>query len=421
MPVTSDLPLRLDPLVWLVGSAAARQAAPHALFMLALLLATALLGRVFCGWVCPLGTAIDAAGPLGRRRPVRPWPGLKLWVLAALLVAAAAGANFAGWFDPLVIASRALYLTFSPEPNWAPALLAWAALLAAVALAALAPRFWCRALCPLGAMLSLAARWASYRRRIGESCTQCGQCETACPTGQLAGDHSAGECLGCRRCQAACPQQSIAFRFSARPLVADSTGPSPVRSLASRRHWLLGLGGLAAGGVAGGWARLGRPSGVLRPPGAPSERYFLARCTGCGACLAVCPTGGLRPELSFARLDAAFTPQFVPRWGPCQPECTACGEACGTGALAHLTAAEKAAARIGVAEIDRSRCLPWARGERCTICLDACPAEHDAIALRQTVPGAFRPFVDQSQCTGCGFCEHGCPLEAAAIRVRRLH
>ena len=419
LPVPGDLPLRLDPLVWLLGSVAARQAAPHALFMLALLLATALLGRVFCGWGCPLGTAIDAAGPLRRRRPVRPWPGLKLWVLAALIAAAAAGANFAGWLDPLVLASRAVYLAFAPAGGWPPVVLAWAVVLAAVALAALAPRFWCRALCPLGAVLSLAARWTPYRRHIGGSCVECGHCEPVCPTGQSTGGHSPGECLGCRRCQAACPRQSIAFRFRA-PLAVANPVPARRPAPAARRRWLLGLGGMAVAALGGGWARLRRPTPVLRPPGAPSERRLLARCTGCGACLAVCPTGALLPQLSLARLDAAFAPQFVPRQGPCEPDCTACSEACGTGALAHLTAEAKAAVRIGVAEIDRAECLPWARGERCTICIDACPAEYDAMELRPTAPGAFRPFVDESRCTGCGFCEHRCPLEAPAIRVRRL-
>ncbi|MDY0166826.1 MAG: 4Fe-4S dicluster domain-containing protein [Thermoguttaceae bacterium] len=134
--------------------------------------------------------------------------------------------------------------------------------------------------------------------------------------------------------------------------------------------------------------------------------------------MAVCPTEGLLPQLSFARLDAAFAPQLVPRQGPCLPDCTACGEACSTGAIARISAEEKAAAPIGLAEIDHSRCLPWASGDRCTICLDACPPEYRAIELRRTGPGEFRPFVVESSCTGCGVCGHRCPLDgAAAIRV----
>ncbi len=422
LPVPGDLLLRLDPLVWLVGSTAAREAAPHGLPVLALLLATVLLGRLFCGWVCPLGTAIDAAGSagsvgsVGRRRAVRPWPRVKFWVLGALVAAAAAGANYAGWLDPLVMTSRAMHLALGPQTGWTPAMLAWAVVLAAVGLAVLAPRFWCRAVCPLGALLALAARWAPYRRRIAASCVECGRCEAACPTDQSPSNHAPAECLGCRRCEAACPRQSVAFGWRAGSLPAAEDG-MPAPAPAARRRWLLGLGGLALGGLAGGWVRMGWPPNLLRPPGAPSERQFLARCTGCGACLAVCPTGGLLPQLSFARLDAAFAPHLVPRQGPCLPACTACGEACGTGAITRIVPEDKIAAPFGLAEIDRSRCLPWARGERCMICLDACPAEYRAIELRPTAPGTFRPFVDPSLCTGYGYCEHRCPLDAAAVRV----
>lgn len=421
LPVPGDVFLRLDPLAWLVGGMAARELAPHGLAVLAMLLATALMGRLFCGWLCPLGTAIDVAGALGRRRSIRPVPNLKFWILAALAAAAAAGANFAGWIDPLVMTSRALHLTVTPRPTGTPALLAWGLVLVAIGLAVCSPRFWCRALCPLGAVLSLTARWAPYRRRIGRSCAKCGQCETACPMAQSPANGSPAECLGCRRCEAACPRQSVTFGFSAgRRSTAEPTVQK--QPAASRRHWLLGLGSLALGGLAGGWARIGRQDGLLRPPGVPNERHLLARCTGCGACVSVCPTRGLLPQLSFTRLDAAFTPQFLPRQGPCLPDCTACSEACSTGAIARISAEDKAAASIGVARIDRSRCLPWASGDRCTICLDACPSEYRAIELRRTGAGVFRPFVVESSCTGCGVCEHRCPLEgAAAVRVVPVH
>jgi NAD-dependent dihydropyrimidine dehydrogenase PreA subunit len=124
------------------------------------------------------------------------------------------------------------------------------------------------------------------------------------------------------------------------------------------------------------------------------------------------------PLVTADRLDAAFTPRLVPEVGPCSPGCTACGEACPTGAIAVIRAQDKAAIQIGVAEIDRSRCLPWARGERCVICLEACPPQYDAIELRPTPTGPFHPYVKQSLCTGCGICEHICPLEGEpAIRV----
>jgi translation initiation factor RLI1 len=103
------------------------------------------------------------------------------------------------------------------------------------------------------------------------------------------------------------------------------------------------------------------------------------------------------------------------------PDCTACGEACPTGAIARVSVKRKKTIQIGLAVIDRSRCLPWAGGERCVICLDACPVEYGAIELRQTRPGEFRPQVKERLCTGCGICEYKCPVEGEpAIRVVAL-
>ena len=54
---------------------------------------------------------------------------------------------------------------------------------------------------------------------------------------------------------------------------------------------------------------------LVRPPGARSEKEFLARCTACGLCMKVCPTGGLQPALAEAGLEGIWTPRLVPRIG----------------------------------------------------------------------------------------------------------
>ncbi|MCX7825738.1 MAG: 4Fe-4S dicluster domain-containing protein, partial [Verrucomicrobiae bacterium] len=185
-----------------------------------------------------------------------------------------------------------------------------------------------------------------------------------------------------------------------------------------RRRLLLGLGGLVVGGVAGVVSKARAGQELLRPPGAADEARFVSRCIGCGACLAGCPSGGLRPMLALDRLEAAFSPRLVPRIGPCLPDCAACGTACPTGAIARLSLEQKLAVRIGLAVIDQTLCLPWASRQRCVICLDACPPQWHAIELRRVGPAEFRPFVEPSRCTGCGICEHRCPVEGeAAVRV----
>lgn len=434
--VDSELFFRWDPLLWLTGSIAGRELAPFALWSFSLLLLTFLLGRVFCGWVCPLGTIIDVVRVrrrrqrVGRDRFVQPRWGLA--ILAGLIGLALAGVNLSGWLDPLVITGRTIHAAARWQPfGWA-ALFAWAIFACAVLLTWVAPRYWCRTLCPLGALLSLVSRWPLWDRRVSQTCNDCGACVTACPMGQSWEQRASDLCLVCGRCEAACRRDAIGFGWrlgKIKDSPSDRFPPTAVAPTAvapavdsRRRRWLGGMltgVGAVAVGAATGWGRARDPRSVpVRPPGTGVERHFIARCVGCGACMAACPTGGLLPLMQLDRLDAVFTPQLVPRIGPCLPECTRCGQVCPTEAIADLPVDQKWRRPIGTARIDRDRCLPWATGERCVICVDACPAEFEAIELRPVKPRTFRPFVEPSRCTGCGICEHQCPVAGvSAIRI----
>ena len=418
-PLPHDLFLRLDPLVWVASSLGPRALAPYAALALGLLAVTAVFGRVFCGWLCPLGSLMDGAGLVRRR-----WRGVSLSkrlgivrfaVLIALIGASVAGANLVGWLDPLVMSARALHLTRGARLDWTGTVIACMLVGTVVATALLAPRMWCRVACPLGAMLSLVARFAAWRRRLLGGCTECGACSSVCPMGNSWAEHSPSDCIGCRRCEAACSQHAVRFGFAVHPGRArtDAVGERP--STVSRRGFVAGLIAFAAGGGSGLIVRWKSGSIPLRAPGVSDEAEFLAKCVGCGTCMAVCPTGGLLPFMSGTRLDAVFTPKLVPSVGACLPNCTACGRACPTGAIARIRVEDKPKVRIGLAVIDRSRCLPWAKRERCFVCENHCPRVYGAIEMRPTGDGVMLPHVRGRQCTGCGLCEHECPEEA--IRV----
>jgi MauM/NapG family ferredoxin protein len=176
---------------------------------------------------------------------------------------------------------------------------------------------------------------------------------------------------------------------------------------------------------------------MIRPPGAVAEEEFLARCVKCSECVRVCPTNVLQPAGLSWGWEALWTPALNNRIGTsgCQSNCIACGHACPTGAIRPLTLDEKLGRggfeaagpiRIGLAFVDRGRCLPWAMERPCIVCEETCPVSPKAIHLEeveQTIrEGATvrlqRPVVDPARCTGCGVCEHECPMSGQrAIRV----
>ena len=539
----ADLFFRLDPLVGLAGMIAARRWVPAlavgGLVMLALTLVT---GRVWCGWLCPLGTLFDGAQVVlgrrsdrasrrvsdkanrresdkanrrvsdkakrresdeakgresdeakGRRAPERlgeeaervgigpGWRQVKHFLLAAILVAALLGNLSLIALDPITLLTRTLAvagwpatgaiitgaeqaLVALPVPWVADAVVAvdtllrstvlpmvqpvyglgWLAALIFVgvlALEAVRPRFWCRYLCPLGALLGLVSKVSWLRRRVmAEKCVACGACARVCPTGTIgeaaparasrppgvgrtvlfardkARNGSAdeirrqapsgegaeaerasrsdgrrprrsfesdpAECIMCLECAGACAFDAQTFRGAGVPVVSGVLNPAPAQAYdPSRRQFLASAGAAVAlvGLSAVEPVAERTPAHLLRPPGAVDPE-FLSQCVRCGICVKVCPTSALQPSLTTG-WSGLWTPVLVPRIGYCDYSCNACGQACPTGAIPPLALAEKRQTVMGHAYVDRNRCLPWASGRSCITCEEMCPVPQKAIQL----------------------------------------
>ena len=412
---------------------------------LAVLAMTAVFGRFFCGWICPLGTLQQlvswVAGPRKRksveRNRYRSWFSLKYLLLTALLVWAALGANHAGWLDPLPLLHRGVAAGLRPLWHGGVVPGGWVAFgLLALILAASAwmPRVFCRALCPSGALMGLFARLAPFRiRREGTSCTDCKLCLMACQgADEPLGRHRVSECHVCLNCLDACGEQSL--RYGSR---FDPTGTESMPLDVGRRRFLttaIGSAAIAPVLRISGSGFEGRSHDAVRPPGALHEEAFIARCITCSACMAACPTGVIVSDLGKTGIEGLFTPVLAMRRGWCEPSCVRCMEVCPTGALEQVDADAKQAIggapefKIGTAFMDRGRCLPWAMDIPCIVCEEMCPTSPKAIWL-ETVEerrrdGSLvvlqRPNIEPSMCTGCGLCENRCPVgESAAIRISR--
>jgi polyferredoxin len=194
---------------------------PAAMFLLVTFVAMAFLFRkAFCSWLCPVGTVSEYLWKLGRklfRRNFRlpgwvdiPLRGLKYLLLGFFVWAVSsmsASAIAAFMRSPYGVVADVKMLNFFRFIGTT-GLIVLGALVAA---SVLVQNFWCRYLCPYGALLGLASVFSPLRiRRNVATCIDCAKCAKACPSA-LAVDKlvkiTSAECTGCLECVAVCPAE----------------------------------------------------------------------------------------------------------------------------------------------------------------------------------------------------------------------
>lgn len=187
--------------------------------------------------------------------------------------------------------------------------------------------------------------------------------------------------------------------------------PATGGALLGRRNLLASVSGLAAGLLLRRSLKGGERAAV-RPPAALPEGRFKATCCRCGSCARVCPTRILRPSDDLSDPAGLLAPRLDFSGAYCLPGCDACGRVCPTGAIRRFEATEKSRIVLGRAEIRLEECLVTI-GTECDRCVGACP--YGAIRM---AGGTFdvHPEVAPERCVGCGACQAVCPPGVVSIR-----
>ncbi|HLC15590.1 MAG TPA: 4Fe-4S dicluster domain-containing protein, partial [Thermodesulfovibrionia bacterium] len=423
---------------------------------LLIIIPTLFVGRFLCSWICPLGNLNRGVSRFFNRHKMtedyeinayRNILRLKYYILTALVVLAILGVLQIGLFDPIALITRSFSLSVYPGLNfWTDAIyiktpVFYGGILVTIVFLAILfanrflTRFWCRVLCPLGALLGLFSSKSLFRiRRDVDKCTDCRKCLRYCHGGcDPHQELRVNECMVCMNCISQCPEGALHFGLPAKNSSVHKGLDVNRRRLVETAVFSLALLPMLEISVN---AKNAPKYKVIRPPGSIREESFLKRCIKCGKCMRVCPTNVIQPALLEAGFEGLWTPMLINKIGYCEYNCVLCGQVCPTGAIMPLKVEQKIGkppfktpVKVGTAFYDQGRCLPWAMHTDCIVCEEVCPTSPKAIWFKTVEikdrEGKIRqlkqPYIDTNLCVGCGICENKCPVrDLSAVRVTSI-
>jgi len=213
----------VDPLAF-IGNVARTKQVYGILFFAALITtaATLLLGKVFCSWICPMGLLFELNDKLRQFLMKRGIPLLK-WTLPHWMKYVVLGIGLLSgllWdvhyffiiYPPKLVSGEIYFWVTRNSFSFG---LLFIFIYLTIELL-LAPRIWCRSLCPGGAIYTFLSRFRILRIKNDlKNCTNCGICDRLCPygltpsTGKLS-----GECDHCSICIVKCPVKTLSFEVN---------------------------------------------------------------------------------------------------------------------------------------------------------------------------------------------------------------
>jgi polyferredoxin len=204
------------------------------------LLSSLLLKKSFCSWLCPVGTVSEYLWKLGRKLfrrnftvprwldlPLRSLKYILMTFFLVIVVSMTAEALNDFMLAPFGIIADVKMLNFFRDLG----LVGAAVLASLVLLSVFIKNFWCRFLCPYGALMGIVSTLSPVRiRRDAQACIDCGKCNKACPANlpvdRLVQIRSL-ECTSCMECVAVCPaENALQFALPPRAIPEATTAPA---------------------------------------------------------------------------------------------------------------------------------------------------------------------------------------------------
>lgn len=428
-------------------------------FIIVLLL-TLLFGRVYCSFLCPLGTLQDILIRTTRIKKKRkkftyqkPHHYLRYGILVITLAVSLAGpVILLNLLDPYSLAGkifssivRPLYYVsnnlvtgilestglYVASPVGYKTFSLISVVFASFFLTGIAVmvyfrgRLYCNTVCPVGTLLGLTSKISLFRVRLDKAlCNSCGLCSVACKAGCIdskARQVDFSRCIMCFDCMGVCKNSGVKFDFFTKDKLPDKpfVHDENKRQFISRIPvWAAMVPALLDQQFTSGKNDGKKPvikKYTVIPPGAKSLQHFNANCTACHLCVSQCPTHVLRPSVLQYGFEGIMQPFMDYHASYCNFECTICGQVCPTNAITELARPVKQLTQLGKSFFIKENCVVYTNETACGACSEHCPTK-----AVQMVPykGSLKiPEVTNDICIGCGACEYACPTDPKSIYV----
>ncbi|WP_439181938.1 4Fe-4S dicluster domain-containing protein [Carboxylicivirga taeanensis] len=412
---------------------------------------TAFIGRFYCSSICPLGILQDLIAWLAKKRSNKTffykkkqgYPILRyaLLIITALTLAFSFSAlitildpysNFGRIITYLVrpvvvVVNNGLSMLlhkveiYSLNPlklvgaPWFVLLFTSSLFIAITYMSYKRGRLFCNTICPVGTFLGLLSKVSYLKIQFNkENCTKCGKCIGACKSECIDIKNfriDSSRCVDCFNCLTVCQDNALRLT-SQKPSSQQPAETSRRAAIATGIGLLIGPKALADINNKKDTSQLleNKKEFAVSPPGSISIQRFNSICTGCGLCIAACPTQVLQPAVNQYGLKGFMQPHMDYLSGYCNFDCRGCGKICPTGAILPITIKEKQLTQLGKAVFVKENCVVYTDGTDCGACSEHCPTK--AVNMVPYEGKLLIPEVNQEICIGCGACEHPCPIDA---------